>query len=122
METMKIKKNINKNNYSTINPSVNKNSNEIIFKRFIKKLEFSLENVCGKKLKNEFELTYLEFLDLLYYSGFTNKNYSEIIDKNFNNNILLNKKHLLGMKYYLSNDFIVDNVQSCLIKSYIFKS
>jgi len=119
---MKIKKNINKNNYSTINPSVNKNSNEIIFKRFIKKLEFSLENVCGKKLKNEFELTYLEFLDLLYYSGFTNKNYSEIIDKNFNNNILLNKKHLLGMKYYLSNDFIVDNVQSSLIKSYIFKS
>ena len=112
-----IKKNIDNenqnnlkiNNYSTINPSINKNSKEIIFKRFIKKLKDSFENVCGKKLKDEFELTYLEFLNLLYYAGFTNKNYSEIIDKKFND-ILLNKKHPLGMKYYLSNDFIIDNI------------
>jgi len=105
-----IQKNLNSNNYSTINPSINKNSNEIIFKRFIKKLEDSFENICGKKIKEEFELSYLEFLNLLYYAGFTNKNYSEIIDKKFNDNILLNKKQSLGMKYYLSNDFILDNI------------
>ena len=105
-----IQKNLNSNNYSTINPSINKNSNEIIFKRFIKKLEDSSENICGKKIKEEFELSYLEFLNLLYYAGFTNKNYSEIIDKKFNDNILLNKKQSLGMKYYLSNDFILDNI------------
>ena len=105
-----IQKNLNSNNHSTINPSINKNSNEIIFKRFIKKLEDSFENICGKKIKEEFELSYLEFLNLLYYAGFTNKNYSEIIDKKFNDNILLNKKLSLGMKYYLSNDFILDNI------------
>ena len=103
-------KNLNANNYSTINPSINKNSNEIIFKRFIKKLEDSFEKIYGKKIKEEFELSYLEFLNLLYYAGFTNKNYSEIIDKKFNCNILLNNKQSLGMKYYLSNDFILDNI------------
>ena len=103
-------KNVNANNYSKINPSINKNSNEIIFQRFRKKLEDSFENLCGKKLKEEFELSYLEFLNLLYYAGFTNKNYSEIIDKKFKENILLNKKESLGMKYYLSNDFIIDNI------------
>ena len=103
-------KNVIANNYSKINPSVNKNSNEIIFKRFRKKLEDSFENLCGKKLKEEFELSYLEFLNLLYYAGFTNKNYSEIIEQKFKENILLNKKESLGMKYYLSNDFIIDNI------------
>ena len=103
-------KNVNANNYSKINPSINKNSNEIIFKRFRKKLEDSFENLCGKKLKEEFELSYLEFLNLLYYAGFTNKNYSEIIEQKFKENILLNKKESLGMKYYLSNDFIIDNI------------
>ena len=103
-------KNVNANNYSKINPSINKNSNEIIFKRFKKKLEDSFENLCGKKLKEEFELSYLEFLNLLYYAGFTNKNYSEIIEQKFKENILLNKKESLGMKYYLSNDFIIDNI------------
>ena len=103
-------KNVNANNYSKINPSINKNSNEIIFKRFRKKLEDSFENLCGKKLKEEFELSYLEFLNLLYYTGFTNKNYSEIIEQKFKENILLNKKESLGMKYYLSNDFIIDNI------------
>ena len=73
-------------------------------------MEDSFENICGKKIKEEFELSYLEFLNLLYYAGFTNKNYSEIIDKKFNDNILLNKKLSLGMKYYLSNDFILDNI------------
>ena len=101
--------NLKINNYSTINPSINKNSKEIIFKRFIKKLKDSFENVCGKNLKDVFELTYLEFLNLLYYAGFTNKNYSEIIDKK-SNDIVLNKKQSLGMKYYLSNDFIIDNI------------
>ena len=103
-------KNVNANNYSKINPSINKNSNEIIFKRFKKKLEDSFENLCGKKLKEEFELSYLEFLNMLYYAGFTNKNYSEIIEQKFKENILLNKKESLGMKYYLSNDFIIDNI------------
>ena len=103
-------KNVNANNYSKINPSINKNSNEIIFKRFRKKLEDSFENLCGKKLKEEFELSYLEFLNMLYYAGFTNKNYSEIIEQKFKENILLNKKESLGMKYYLSNDFIIDNI------------
>ena len=103
-------KNVNANNYSKINPSINKNSNEIIFKRFRKKLKDSFENLCGKKLKEEFELSYLEFLNLLYYAGFTNKNYSEIIEQKFKENILLNKKESLGMKYYLSKDFIIDNI------------
>jgi hypothetical protein len=42
---------LNANNYSKINPSINKNSNEIIFKRFKKKLEDSFENLYGKKIK-----------------------------------------------------------------------
>ena len=105
-----IQKTLNVNNYSTINPSINRNSNEIILRRLIRKLEDSFEIIFGKKLKDEFELNYLQFLNLLYFVGFTSKNYFEIIDESSNNNILINKKQSLGMKYYLSKDLILDNI------------
>ena len=87
--------------------SVSKNSNDIIFKKLIQKLINSINNLFGKKIEDDFELNYNEFLKLLYDISFLSKNYSELINKS--NNSTLNKKIKLinfdsEMEYKLSKD------------------
>ena len=101
-----IYKKLNKN--KTMNFSVSKNSNEIIFKKLIKKIDNSLDTLYGKKLGDDFEINYYSFLELLYTIGFIHKNYYELIkniDKNKDNEFSNEKEQSLGMKYYSSKEF-----------------
>ena len=89
----KIKKNrneqleyrkINEIKNLTFNSPVSKNSNEIIFKKIITKLKNSLFIIFGKKLEENFQINYFDFLKLLYSICFISKNYFELIQlKNF---------------------------------------
>ena len=67
------------------NHSTSKNSNEIIFKRFKKNLEKSLENILGKKINEDFEINYSDFMKLLFHINFITKNYYEIIENKKSN-------------------------------------
>ena len=58
--------------------TVNKNSKEIIFKKFIKKLNYCIKDLFGKKLEDDFDINFNEFLKLLYNLGFISKNYFEL--------------------------------------------
>ena len=70
------------NNYST-----SKNSNEIILKRFKKILENSLKIIIEKKINEDFQINYLDFVKLLYKIKFTSSDYFELIaNKNKNAN------------------------------------
>ena len=68
------------NNYST-----SKNSNEIILKRFKKILENSLKVIIEKKINEDFQINYLDFVKLLYKINFTSSNYFELIANKKNN-------------------------------------
>ena len=62
------------------NRSTSKNSNEIIFKRFKKNLENSLNNIINKKIDEDFEINYTDFVKLLYQLNFISKNYYELME------------------------------------------
>ena len=66
------------------NHSTSKNSNEILFKRFKKNLENSLENILEKKIDEDFEINFNDFVKLLYKINFTTKNYYELIENKKN--------------------------------------
>ena len=70
-------------NLST-NHSISKNSNEILFRRFKKNLENSLENILEKKIDEDFEINYNDFVKLLFKINFTTKNYYELIENKKN--------------------------------------
>ncbi len=78
-------------NLSSNNSTTSKNSNEIIIKRFKKNLENSLGNIIGKKINENFEITYLDFVKLLYQINFTTKNYYELIQNKDKNRDLIEK-------------------------------
>lgn len=87
--------------------SVSKNSNDIIFRKLIQKLIDSIKNLYGKKIEDDFELNYNDFLKLLYNISFLSKNYSELINKS-NNSTLKHNIKLINfdseMEYKLSKD------------------
>ena len=64
---------------------VNKNSNEILAQKFLKKYETEITINFNKKADDNFNLNFSEFLLLLNKIGFTVKNYSSL--KNDENNI-----------------------------------
>ena len=70
-------KNIVKDSSSTSN---NKKSTENITKKFLILYKDTLLNQFGQKYDNEFDVNYSAFLLLLYKLGFTNKNYSTLIE------------------------------------------
>ena len=76
-----IKNRINDIKNMTFN-SVSTNSKDIIYKKLIKKIKNSLDNLFGKKIEDEFDINYNEFLKLLYGIGFISNNYYELIEKN----------------------------------------
>ena len=67
-------------NLSSNYRSTSKNSNEIIFKRFKKNLENSLNNIIGKKIDEDFEINYTDFVKLLYQINFISKNYFKLME------------------------------------------
>jgi len=78
-------------NLSSNHSTTSKNSNEIIFKRFKKNLENSLGNIIEKKINENFEINYLDFVKLLYQINFTTKNYYELIQNKDKNRDLIEK-------------------------------
>ena len=80
LDENELKKNIELRKISSNHTNTSKNSNEIIFKRFKKNLENSLDNIIGKKIDDNFEISYLDFVKLLYKIKFTTKDYFELIE------------------------------------------
>ena len=78
------KRKIELRNLSSNQSTTSKNSNEIIFKRFKKNLENSFANILEKKIDEEFEINYNDFVKMLYQINFTTKNYYELIEDNKN--------------------------------------
>ena len=62
--------------------SVSKNSNDIIYKKLIKKIKSAITDLFGKKIEDEFDVNYNEFLKLLYNIGFISNNYFNLREKN----------------------------------------
>ena len=80
-----ITKRVNELTNKTTNYSTSKNSNEIILKRFKKILENSLKIIIEKKINEDFQINYLDFVKLLYKINFTSSNYFELIANKKNN-------------------------------------
>ena len=85
---------------------VNKNSNNIVFKRLNKKVENAFNLIFSKQINEEFDIIYDDYLKLLFHIGFTNKNYSEIIlsDKIKKENNQKNKD-----RYFLTKNSNISN-------------
>ena len=83
-----------------LNSSMSSKSNEIIYKRFKKKLENAFMSIIGKNISENFEINYNEFIQILYLIGYTYKNYYEYREKEFSIN---NNKDL-------SHEFNKDNI------------
>lgn len=60
------------------NHATSKNSNDIIFKRFKNILANSFKEILQKNLEDNFEITYSDFIKLLFKINFTTKNYFEL--------------------------------------------
>ena len=76
---LNVKKN-NKKDKNTSSTSTSKKSNENITKKLINLYKEILLNNLGQKIENEFDVNYSAFLLILYQVGFTNRNYSIIIE------------------------------------------
>jgi hypothetical protein len=85
------KRNKELRNLSFNHSNISKNSNEIIFKRFKKNLEYFLEDKIGKKINENFEINYMDFVNLLYEINFTTKNYYELIQSKGKNRDMIEK-------------------------------
>ena len=62
------------------NHATSKNSNDIIFKRFKNILINSFQDILQRNLEENFEISYSDFIKLLYKINFTTKNYFELIE------------------------------------------
>ncbi len=90
-DEIETKRNIELRNLSSNHSTTSKNSNEIIFKRFKKNLEKSLENIIGKKINEHFEINYMDFVKLLHKINFTTKNYYELVQNKDKNREMIEK-------------------------------
>ena len=60
--------------------SLSKNSTETTAKKFLNLYKETIENIYGQKIENDFDINFSFFLLILYKIGFTNKNYSSLIE------------------------------------------
>ena len=72
------KKSLNIKDNSTT--SLSKNSTETMAKKFLNLYKETIENIYGQKIENDFDINFSFFLLILYKIGFTNKNYSSLIE------------------------------------------
>ena len=75
------KKSLNLKENSTT--SISKNSTESINKKFLNLYKETIEAIYGQKIENNFEINFSFFLLILYKIGFTNKNYSSLIEMSY---------------------------------------
>ena len=97
----------------TLNSSVSNNSNEIIFKKLKKKIEKSFNNLFEKTIEDIFEISFFDFLKLLYNIGFISKKYYELIeDKNPKKNNDENDDLPFHKKFVSSKEFLNNNIKN----------
>ena len=70
---------------------INKNSKEIISKRFINIYKNVLNDLFNKDISDDFNMAYEDFLLFAYKLGFVNKNYDDIDVKQFKHSLIINK-------------------------------
>ena len=75
------KKSLNPKENSTA--SISKNSTETNILKFLNLYKETIENIYGQKIENDFEINFSFFLLILYKIGFTNKNYSSLIEMSY---------------------------------------
>ena len=75
------KKSLNIKENSTT--SISKNSTETNTKKFLDLYKETIETIYGQKIENDFEINFSFFLLILYKIGFTNKNYSSLIEMSY---------------------------------------
>ena len=113
------------------NHSTSKNSTKIIFKKFKTILENSLESINNKKIDETFEISYMDFVKLLYKINFTSKNYFLLIESKGKNeeNIEIEEsneriKRTIYKKAKYENDIeykLINDAWKIIIKSKDFK-
>ena len=81
IETKKLQKIKNLSGTSLIS----KNSNAIIINHFINKYKTVLSRCFNKKITDDFDLSFIEYLSLLLKLGFISKNYSNLVQEENNN-------------------------------------
>ena len=75
------KKSLNIKENSTT--SISKNSAETNIIKFLNLYKETIEIIYGQKIENDFEINFSFFLLILYKIGFTNKNYSSLIEMSY---------------------------------------
>ena len=75
------KKSLNAKENSTA--SISKNSTETNILKFLNLYKETIEIIYGQKIENDFEINFSFFLLILYKIGFTNKNYSSLIEMSY---------------------------------------
>ena len=75
------KKSLNIKENSTA--SISKNSAETNIIKFLNLYKETIEIIYGQKIENDFEINFSFFLLILYKIGFTNKNYSSLIEMSY---------------------------------------
>ena len=83
--------------------SISKKSSENITKRFINLYKETLSNNLGQKFENDFDINYSAFLLILYKVGFTNRNYSTLME---NTEMEMDKQSLHSKE---NSDFSISN-------------
>ena len=125
-------KKINEIRNLSSNHSTSKISNEIILKKFRKMLENSLESIINKKIDETFDISYMDFIKLLFNIKFTTKDYFLLIEKKNNgkndensesNNILdktnkTNKLYTKNTNYENDKEYkLINDAWKIIIKS-----
>ena len=103
-------KNTKKNLKDNSTSSATKNSIEIISKKFLDLYKEIIETIFGKKIENNFDISFSYFLLILYKLGFTNKNYSSLLEMSYNNDT----KKMGTMHPSVISDISLSNSSSCL--------
>lgn len=96
--------------------NLNKNSNEIIYKKLKKNIDNTFKMVFSKNVDEEFKINFNDYLRLLFNIGYTNKNYLEIImnDKTSKEINFMSKPNLIK-----SNDNNNNSKYSDINKEYL---
>ena len=71
------------NNNSIKDTSITKDNTENMIKKYIDIYKETIELCLNKKIENDFDINYMGFLSLLFKLGFTNKNYSFLMEMSY---------------------------------------
>ena len=83
ISTINNNNNINNNNIKDTSTTSILKDGEIMTKKYIEIYKETLELCLNQKIENNFDINYICFLSLLFKVGFTNKNYSSLIEMSY---------------------------------------